>query len=82
MPTNKFNALIDSTCEDIIHYHNSILEALEEDYTNVILYLQDNEKFLINAVKEDNSLLIDKIKQDNDINSLINLHSIKIDSRN
>ncbi|WP_151028926.1 MutS-related protein [Aliarcobacter cibarius] len=82
MPTNKFNALIDSTCEDIIHYHNSILEALEEDYTNVILYLQDNEKFLINAVKEDNSLLIDKIKQNNDINSLINLHSIKIDSRN
>ena len=82
MPTDKFNVLIDSSCEDIIQYHNSILKALEEDYTNVILYLQDNESFLVNVVIEDNSLLINKIKQENNIDSLDSIHSIKMDSRN
>ena len=82
MPTDKFNVLIDSSCEDIIQYHNSILKALEEDYTKVILYLQDNESFLVNVVIEDNSLLINKIKQENNIDSLDSIHSIKMDSRN
>ena len=81
MPTDKYDSLINSNCENAIERHNIVLKGLERDYIDVVLYLQEDERFLINVVKEDNSLLISKIKQENDIDVLNNFHSTKIDSR-
>ncbi|RLA84711.1 MAG: DNA mismatch repair protein, partial [Epsilonproteobacteria bacterium] len=64
-----------------VELHNALLIAYREKYTHVILYLQDDDKFLINIVEEDNGDLIKKIKIEESLLSNLASDSSKAHSR-
>ncbi|MCG3677564.1 MutS-related protein [Aliarcobacter butzleri] len=66
MATKEFDCLVNKQCSDLIEYHNTILEALVKKYTRVVLYVQDNDKYLLNVADTDDSDLIVKIKTKNE----------------
>lgn len=62
----KIKSIIDDDFDDLIQYHNTILQELESKFTNVLLYVQSNDEFILNVVPEDESDLINKIKIENE----------------
>ena len=54
--------LIKETSVDVLDYHNLLLEEFQGLYTNVVLYVQDKDNFIVNVVDNNNDNLINKIK--------------------
>lgn len=54
--------LIKETSVDVLEYHNLLLEKFQKLYTNVVLYVQDKDNFMVNIVDNNNDDLISKIK--------------------